>query len=91
VAIVVMVVTLLLDLAIAVACGIVVAALVYGWDSGETVVVTRREIVNDDGNDGSSNSKTIKYYVNGPIFFASVKIFLGQFDLNHDEGGEWAK
>ena len=80
VVLVVMTVTLLLDLAIAVAAGVVLAALVYGWDSGETVSVKRNVDASGPG------TTVVRYFVSGPIFFASVKIFLGQFDPENDEG-----
>ena len=69
-------VTLLLDLAIAVGIGIVIACLVFAWDSGSRVKLERS--VSEDGS-------KVYYDVTGPIFFGSVKPLLEMFpDPNKD-------
>lgn len=63
-------VTLIFDLAIAVAVGIVVACLVFSWDAG-----TRLHLERDLSEDGQK----VNYTVKGPIFFGSITPFLALF------------
>lgn len=68
------IVTVFTDLAIAVACGVVVSALVFAWEKSE--YITADIFVDDEG---------IKHYeLNGPVFFGSVKSFLNLFDPQND-------
>jgi len=67
------VVTVLTDLAIAVACGVIVSALVFAWQKAQLIDVKVNE---EDGK---------KYYaVEGPLFFASTTSFARFFDAKHD-------
>ncbi len=69
--------TVIFDLAVAVMAGIIVAALVFAWEHAEQVMlsVSMQEI---DG-------KIVKIYkVNGPLFFASAKNFVDKFDVKND-------
>ncbi|MBF6057323.1 SulP family inorganic anion transporter [Thiomicrorhabdus heinhorstiae] len=69
--------TVIFDLAVAVIAGIVVAALVFAWQHAQRIMLdsTLEEI---DG-------RTVKTYrVQGPLFFASAKNFLDNFDAKND-------
>ena len=66
---IVVAVTLILDLAIAVGCGIVIACLVFAWDAGSRIHVERE----------LEGSDTVVYTVRGPLFFGSIKPFMGLF------------
>jgi sulfate permease, SulP family len=68
------VITVLTDLATAVLCGIVIAALNFAWQHAhELYADTQTEP------DGSK-----RYLLHGTLFFASIKPFLGQFDTAAD-------
>ncbi len=71
--IVVTVVTVMFDLAIAVITGIIISALVFAWKHAK---IFSRSHIEKDG------SKV--YVLDGPLFFASVTSFLEQFDLEND-------
>jgi SulP family sulfate permease len=71
--VVVTVVTVLLDLAIAVITGIIISALVFAWKHAKVYARTHRE---DDG--------TKVYDFDGPLFFGSTTSFNEQFDIKHD-------
>ncbi len=67
------VVTVLTDLAIAVACGVIVSALVFAWQKAQQIDVI------------ISNKGDKKYYaVQGPLFFASTTCFQKLFDFKND-------
>ena len=67
-------VTVAFDLAIAVACGIVVSALVFAWENAKHI--RARTVWSDEG---------VKVYeVLGPLFFASTTDFLTLFDIDND-------
>lgn len=69
--------TVMFDLAIAVISGIVVAALVFAWQHAQRIMV-EASIDEIDG-------KMVKTYkLNGPLFFASAKNFLDLFDFDND-------
>ncbi len=72
--ILVSVVTILADLAIAVLVGIVVSALVFAWEHGKVMHAKKRE----------ENDKTI-YELEGPLFFGSVTSFKDLFDFKEDK------
>ncbi len=73
--ILVSVVTVFSDLAIAVATGVIVSALVYAWESSHHITaVTRRD----------EKNKTKHYELYGPIFFGSVASFKELFDPKTD-------
>jgi len=68
------VITVLTDLATAVLCGIVIAALNFAWHHARDLYAEPHAEP-----DGSK-----RYTVHGTLFFASVKPFLGQFDAAGD-------
>jgi SulP family sulfate permease len=67
------VVTLFSDLAIAVVCGTVLSCLIFAWESSENV-----SVVTTDASDRKI------YEVHGVLFFGSTTKFLQQFDPAHD-------
>ena len=67
-------ITVATDLAIAVAIGVIVSALIFAWDHAKRINAHR--LVNEAG------SK--EYHIHGPLFFASVANFLELFDLHND-------
>ena len=74
VVILVSVVTVFTDLAVAVLTGVLVSALVFAWKSAKHIEV--KETTNDHG--------TKMYLLNGPLFFASTKNFQDKFDPAND-------
>ncbi|MDO6681213.1 MULTISPECIES: SulP family inorganic anion transporter [unclassified Oceanobacter] len=68
------VVTVLTDLAIAVIIGVVVSALVFAWQGAKRIHVLSQK--QEDG------SKVYKLY--GPLFFGSVASFKDLFDVSND-------
>lgn len=64
------VVTVATDLAVAVVVGVIVSALVFAWEHAKHVVVHTRE----------DHKGSTVYGVSGPLFFGSVTSFLDQFD-----------
>ncbi|NPA71668.1 MAG: SulP family inorganic anion transporter [Gammaproteobacteria bacterium] len=71
------VLTVVFDLAVAVIAGIVVAALVFAWEHAQRIML-EQSIETIDG-------KVVKTYkVQGPLFFASAKNFIDMFDIEHD-------
>lgn len=68
------VLTVIFDLAIAVAAGVVIAALVFAWDNALRIRVRK-----------STDEKGVKLYeVYGPLFFASIANFHEKFDPAND-------
>jgi len=68
------VLTVVFDLAIAVVAGVIASALVFAWESAVRIRV--RKFVDDKG---------VKHYeVWGPLFFASSALFLKKFDAAGD-------
>lgn len=67
------VVTVLTDLAMAVACGIIVSALVFAWQKAQRIDVISRD----------HKGKKV-YEVEGPLFFASTTGFQQFFDVKND-------
>ncbi|MGQ1783560.1 MULTISPECIES: SulP family inorganic anion transporter [unclassified Saccharicrinis] len=68
------VLTVLFDLAIAVAAGVIVAALVFAWENAVKVRVTN--VTDEQG---------VKHYiVHGPLFFAATTSFISKFDVKND-------
>jgi len=72
--IVVTLVTVLTDLAIAVVTGIVIAALVFAWESAKNIYAEKK--INEDG--------AKEYKLHGPLFFGSVSHFKALFDIDKD-------
>lgn len=68
-------VTVFTDLAIAVAAGVVVSALVFAWKSGKSIQI-----------DSHINARGISVYaLTGPLFFGSVRKFLEYFEPHKDQ------
>ncbi|MCF6159600.1 MAG: SulP family inorganic anion transporter [wastewater metagenome] len=67
-------ITVFTDLAIAVAAGVVISALVFAWKSGNTIKI--HPYVNEQG--------VSVYALRGPLFFGSVRKFLEHFDPHKD-------
>ena len=67
-------VTVFTDLAIAVAAGVIVSALVFAWKSGKTIQLD--SLV--------STPRLCVYGLSGPLFFGSVRKFLDSFDPYKD-------
>lgn len=72
--ILVSVVTILTDLAVAVAVGIIVSALVFAWEHGKTMHAKR-----EDKKEGTF------YELEGPLFFGSVTSFKDLFEFKEDK------
>jgi len=76
------VVAVFTNLAIAIAAGIILSALVHAWDSGahvETDVITKDMIVN------GKRVNDVKYvHVRGSIFFSSTRKFVNMFTIADD-------
>ncbi len=71
---VVTVLTVMFDLAIAVLCGVIISALIFSWENA--LRIRARKIVDERG---------IKHYqIYGPLFFASTTLFLSKFDVKND-------
>lgn len=68
------VVTVFFDLAIAVVVGVIVAALVYAWNAAAHIHA-REEETEDGGK---------VYQIDGPLFFGSVTGFMDLFDIASD-------
>ena len=76
VTILVTVVTVLEDLAVAVIVGVIVSALVYAWKTASRIRATERPSKSDKG------AKV--YEIEGPLFFSSVNSFLELFNPEKD-------
>lgn len=72
--ILVSVVTVFFDLAIAVIAGVIVSALVFAWKSAERI--RARKHIKEDG--------TKVYEIWGPLFFGSIQTFNSKFDVAND-------
>lgn len=71
---IVTVLTVVFDLAIAVISGVIVSALVFAWENA--VRIRARKRIDSDG---------IKHYeICGPLFFGSVSLFLSKFTVAED-------
>ncbi|MEQ8882345.1 MAG: SulP family inorganic anion transporter [Cyclobacteriaceae bacterium] len=71
---VVTVLTVVFDLAIAVFSGVLVSALVFAWENAKRI--RARKFVDEHG---------IKHYeIYGPLFFGSVSLFNSKFDVAND-------
>jgi SulP family sulfate permease len=68
------VVTVFTDLAIAVVIGVIVSALVFAWEHATRINAKRY---------GDKNGSRV-YELNGPLFFGSVKSFMELFDPAND-------
>ncbi len=72
--IVVSVVTVLFDLAIAVFVGVIISALVFAWENAKKIRARKR--IKEDG--------TKVYEIWGPLFFGSISAFNDKFDPKND-------
>jgi len=70
--IVVTIITIFADLAVAVISGIIISALVFAWKHAKIYAHTKQE-----------NNRKI-YELDGPLFFGSVTSFNEQFDVEND-------
>lgn len=62
------------NLALAVICGVIIAALVFAWDNAKRIRARKR--VDADG---------VKHYeIYGPLFFGSTAVFAEKFDVLND-------
>ena len=68
------VVTVIADLAIAVIVGVIVSALVFAWEHAKHM--SAKSFINEDG--------TKVYELSGPLFFGSVRAFSEIFDPKND-------
>lgn len=66
--------TVIVDLAVAVAVGIIVSALVYAWEKGKSIQAEKR----------TDEHGTKIYKLNGPLFFGSATGFKELFDFEND-------
>lgn len=71
---VVTIVTVFTNLAVSVAIGIILSALVFAWNKGKQTAATVE--IEADG--------TKVYHLNGPLFFASIQNFQNLFNVNED-------
>ncbi|MFD0964967.1 SulP family inorganic anion transporter [Pseudofulvibacter geojedonensis] len=72
--IIVSVVTVFVDLAIAVFIGVIISALVFAWENAKKI--RARKKVKEDG--------TKVYEIYGPLFFGSIQAFNEKFDIKND-------
>jgi SulP family sulfate permease len=72
--ILVTVITVLFDLAIAVLAGVIVSSLVFAWENAKRI--RARKYVDDHG---------VKHYeIYGPLFFGCIELFNSKFDVKND-------
>jgi SulP family sulfate permease len=72
--ILVTVLTVLFDLALAVIAGVIVASLVFAWENA--LRIRARKFVDEHG---------VKHYeIYGPLFFGSIELFNSKFELSED-------
>ena len=74
VVILVTVITVFADLAVAVITGIIVSALVFSWENATRIRARKRN--KEDG--------TKVYEIYGPLFFGSITAFNSKFDIKND-------
>ena len=67
-------ITVFVDLAVAVFVGVIIAALVFAWENATKI--RARKSIREDG--------TKVYEIWGPLFFGSVTTFLSKFDSKQD-------
>ncbi|NQX82132.1 MAG: SulP family inorganic anion transporter [Flavobacteriaceae bacterium] len=72
--ILVSVITVIFDLAIAVFIGVIISALVFSWQNAKRIRARKR--VKEDG--------TKVYEIWGPLFFGSISAFNEKFDVKND-------
>ncbi|APG64085.1 sulfate permease [Tenacibaculum todarodis] len=67
-------VTVFVDLAVAVFVGVIISALVFAWESAKKIRARKR--IKEDG--------TKVYEIWGPLFFGSIQAFNDKFDAKND-------
>jgi len=70
------VVTVMHDLAVAVVVGVIVSALAYAWNNARRIHVIKRDSVREPG--------AIVYEIEGPLFFGSTAGFAELFSIEDD-------
>ena len=70
------VVTVMEDLAVAVVVGVIVSALAYAWNNAKRIHAVTRESSTEEG------AKV--YEIEGPLFFGSSEGFVELFDVPND-------
>ncbi|MCT4555500.1 MAG: SulP family inorganic anion transporter [Pelagimonas sp.] len=70
------VVTVMEDLAVAVVVGVIVSALAYAWQNATRITATKRESRTEEG--------AQVYEIHGPLFFGSAEGFTELFDIPSD-------
>lgn len=66
--------TVIFDLAIAVLAGVVVSSLVFAWENAKRI--RARKLLDEHG---------VKHYeIYGPLFFGSIELFNSKFDVQND-------
>ncbi|WP_170473577.1 SulP family inorganic anion transporter [Ruegeria arenilitoris] len=70
------IVTVMEDLAVAVVVGVIVSALAYAWNNAKRIHAQTRESVTEEG------AKV--YEIKGPLFFGSSEGFIELFDVSND-------
>ena len=76
VTIVVTIVTVWQDLAIAVVVGVIMSALVYAWNAAKQINASTRPSIREEG--------ALVYEIKGPLFFSSIASFLELFEFEDD-------
>ena len=76
VTIVVTIVTVWQDLAIAVVVGVIMSALVYAWNAAKRINASTRPSVREQG--------ALVYEIHGPLFFGSITSFMELFHIEDD-------
>ncbi|MCK5781987.1 MAG: SulP family inorganic anion transporter [Flavobacteriales bacterium] len=72
--VVVTLITVISDLAVAVISGVIVSALVFAWENA--IRIRARKFTDENG---------IKHYeIFGPLFFGSTQLFMSKFDAKND-------
>ncbi|WP_299658976.1 SulP family inorganic anion transporter [uncultured Ruegeria sp.] len=70
------VVTVMEDLAVAVVVGVIVSALAYAWNNAKRIHVVKRDSETEEG--------AQVYEIQGPLFFGSSEGFIELFDVPND-------
>ncbi len=71
---IVTVLTVMFDLAIAVISGVIISALVFAWENA--LRIRSRKYIDENG--------TKHYEIFGPLFFGSTQLFTSKFDVKND-------
>ena len=74
--IIVTIVTVIADLAIAVIVGVILSALVYAWNAAKQISASKRPSIREEG--------ALVYEIRGPLFFGSIAGFRELFQIEDD-------